>query len=200
MVAKGNRITKMIQNLPKKQKAALALRYDTATIHPEKLTFMERLVTDSRQVAMAHVGGLSTPQQVLIGLFLYYFLHDRSHRYRTEIRQELKKRILTLYSELKTSADITPEATNYYTLLNIPQITENLYGKEAREHLVSNYEYLEFLFHLASVYHIVLLPGSGFGAEPWRVRVSLANLTNADYKMISAGIKNCIADCAGLRK
>ena len=200
MVAKDTRITKMIQNLPKKDLKALSQRYDTVSMDPYKLTFMQRLVDDSRQVAMAHVGGLSTPQQVLIGLFLYYALHDRSHIYRAEVRAALRRRITTLYSELRTDPDITAEATNYYTLLDIPQIAENLFGKKAKEHIKSNYEYLEFLFHLARVYHIVLLPGSGFAASPWRVRVSLANLTDQDYKIISKGVRNCIADFAGEHK
>ncbi len=200
MIAKENRITKMIQNLPPKDQNALALRYDTVSIDPKKLTFMERLVNDSRQVAMGHVAGLSTPQQALIGLFFYYQLSDRTHQYQDEIRNELKRRITTMYTELKTDPDITPEATNYYSMLNIPQIAENLYGKKAREHIVSNYEYLEFLFHLARVYHVVLLPGSGFGSAPWYIRVSLANLTNEDYQTIGVALRNCIADFAGKHK
>ncbi len=200
MIAKENRITKMIQNLPAKDQKALALRYDTVSINPKKLSFMERLVDDSRQVAMGHVAGLSTPQQALIGLFFYYQLSDRTHQYQNEIRNELKRRITTLYTELKTDPDITPEATNYYSMLNVPQIAENLYGKEARKHIVANYEYLEFLFHLARVYHVVLLPGSGFGSSPWYIRISLANLTNEDYRTIGIALRNCIADFAGKHK
>jgi len=200
MVAKENRISKMIQNLPANDQKALALRYDTVSINPKKLTFMDRLVNDSRQVAMGHVAGLSTPQQALIGLLFYYQLSNRTHQYQNEIRNELKRRITTLYTELKTDPDITPEATNYYSMLNIPQIAENLYGKKAREHIVSNYEYLEFLFHLARVYHVVLLPGSGFGSSPWYIRISLANLTNEDYRTIGVALRNCIADFAGKHK
>ncbi len=200
MIAKENRITKMIQNLPPKDQKALALRYNTVSINPKQLTFMERLVDDSRQVAMGHVAGLSTPQQALIGLFFYYQLSDRAHHYQDEIHNELKRRITTLYTELKTDPDITPEATNYYSMLNIPQIAENLFGKEARDHIVSKYEYLEFLFHLARVYHVVLLPGSGFGSSPWYIRISLANLTNNDYRTIGIALRNCIADFAGKHK
>ena len=53
---------------------------------------------------------------------------------------------------------------------------------------------MEFLFHLAKYYHIVLLPGEGFGADDWRVRVSLANLENSAYTKISKGINQCIKD------
>ena len=38
---------------------------------------MQRLVDDSRQVAEAHVGGLSTPQQAMIGMMMFYDLYDK---------------------------------------------------------------------------------------------------------------------------
>ncbi len=78
--------------------------------------------------------------------------------------------------------------------MHIPEVTENLFGKKARSYLERNYEYMEFLFHLAKHYHIVLLPGEGFGADEWRVRISLANLDNSAYKKISNGINRCIKD------
>jgi len=89
---------------------------------------------------------------------------------------------------------MSPLATDYYKLLHIPTITKNLYGEKASNYLVNKYQYLDFLFHLAKVYHVVLLPGSGFGADAWRVRVSLANLDNQSYKKISLAVKNCIYD------
>ena len=75
MVSKNNRFNLFIKNLSENKKNKLYKRYDIATIDPNKLTFMNRLVFDSRQVAEAHVGGLSTPQQVLIGLFLYFSIN-----------------------------------------------------------------------------------------------------------------------------
>ena len=36
--------------------------------------------------------------------------------------------------------------------------------------------------------------GSGFGANKWSLRASLANLDAPSYKKISLGIKNCIKD------
>jgi aspartate 4-decarboxylase len=84
-------------------------------------------------------------------------------------------------------------STNYYNLLNIPEITENLYGKEARAKIEKT-NYLHFLFHLAKKYKTVLLPGIGFGAPKWYLRISLANLASTDYKLISKNIKLCIFD------
>ena len=194
MVAKDNRFNNLIKHLSKNKKRKLYKRYDIATIDPNKLTFMNRLVFDSRQVAEAHVGGLSTPQQVLIGLFLFYALEDTSHIYKNEIYNLLQTRIELLYSNLNTPVHIDNRSTNYYNLLDIPQITENLYGTSARLYLEKHYEYLEFLLYLARYYQVVLLPGAGFGANQWKARASLANLKTNDYKKISVALAKCIKD------
>ena len=195
MVPKDTNLNKMVWNRPPKEKAALHKRYELNTINPDKLTFMERLVYDSRAVSEAHVAGLSTPQQVLIGLFLYFDVHDRGHEYQKDIRNLLEKRISTLYKELNTKPQLVPLATDYYTLLEIPVIAENLYGGDARKKLEEKHNYIEFLFHLAKVYKTVLLPGKGFGTlNNWVLRVSLANLPNDDYKKIGKNISACIKD------
>ena len=194
MLSKKNRFDDMIARLSSARKKMLDQRYSTATLTPRKLTFMQRLVLDSRQVAEAHVGGLSTPQQTLLGLMLFYDMQDRDRAYQTNIRSTLKTRITSLYAQFDMKPDIRPTSTDYYSLLLVPEITEHLYGPEAREHLVKNYNYLEFLFHLARVYHVVLLPGNGFGADAWRVRVSLANLDNAAYVKIGKALRACIGD------
>ena len=196
MVAKNNRIDKLLKNLPQKYKKALHKRYETATIDPEKLSFMDRLVFDSRQVAEAHVGGLSTPQQVLMGILLYYDIHDRANGepYRKKIKSILRNRITNFYNELKTPIHIVPTQTDYYSLIDIPGVARNIYGDKAADYLVKEYEYLEFLFHLVSKYHTILLPGSGFGATPWRLRISLANLEDDKYPIIGKNIMKCIGD------
>lgn len=195
MMPKDTNLNKMLKQLPANEKQALHKRYSLATIDPEKLTFMDRIVFDSRQVAEAHVGGLSTPQQVLIGLFLFYHMHDSSHKYQRQIQDLLEKRMEVLYVDLKTKPHIVPEATDYYTLLNIPQITENLYGKQARSTLENKYSYLEFMFHLANKYQTILLPGKGFGTtNNWILRACLANLPVGEYSKISKNIASCIKD------
>lgn len=194
MIAKENKFNKLLTNLPKKYKDDISQRYKVASLTPDKLTFMQRLVFDSRQVAEGHVGGLSTPQQTLIGIYLYYFLHDTSSEYKKQIQNILIDRMNLLYKSLNTTIAMPPTSTNYYNLIDIPQVTENLHGKKAREYIENKYEYLEFLFHLAKQYHVVLLPGAGFGSTPWRVRVSLANLSDGDYAKISVALKNSIED------
>lgn len=194
MLSKKNRFDDMIARLSAERKKKLDARYDTATLTPRKLTFMQRLVLDSRQVAEAHVGGLSTPQQTILGLMLYYDMQDRNRTYQTNIRETLKTRITSLYAQFDMKPHILPTSTDYYSLIMIPEVTEHLYGHAAKDALVKKYNYLEFLFHLARVYHVVLLPGSGFGADPWRLRVSLANLDNESYIKIGKALRACIGD------
>ena len=57
-----------------------------------------------------------------------------------------------LYSHLHTKPAITPEATDYYTLLDIFSIAENLYGPAAAHKLVTNHNYIEFLFQYVHVF------------------------------------------------
>ena len=193
MVRKDNRFNDLLKKLPHGIKKQLRIRYATASVTPDDLSFMQRLVDDSRQVAEAHVGGLSTPQQAMIGMMLFYDMNDKEGTYRHEIHSLLKYRMSLLYSELNTPVVMTSRSTNYYNLLNIPEITENLYGKEARSKIEKT-NYLHFLFHLAKKYKTVLLPGVGFGAPQWYLRISLANLASSDYKLISKNIKMCIHD------
>ena len=46
------------------------------TLQPEKLKFIDRMVADSRQVALNHTAGLSLPQQVQMALFSLFALLD----------------------------------------------------------------------------------------------------------------------------
>ena len=198
MMPKDTNLNKMIKNISATETKALHKRYSLATTDPEKLSFMDRIVFDSRQVAEAHVGGLSTPQQVLIGLFLFYHMHDSSHNYQHHIQDLLEKRMRVLYEDLKTQPRIVPESTDYYTLLDIPAITENLYGKSARDTLEKKYSYLEFMFHLANKYQTIMLPGKGFGTtNNWILRACLANLPIAEYSKISKNLASCIHDFVG---
>jgi len=195
MMLKDNRLNRLLGHLGERENKALEKRYSIASIKPSHLTFMDRLVFDSRQVAEGHVGGLSTPQQVLIGLFLFYHSHDASNIYQRHIQDLLEKRMRVLYENLDTTPRIVPESTDYYSLLDIPEITENLYGRDARESLLRNHNYLEFMFHLAKKYQVVLLPGRGFGTtDNWVLRVCVANLPIDDYRKIGIRIAKCIRD------
>lgn len=66
-------------------------RYRLTSTNPGKISFYERLEMDSRQVALAHTGGLSGPQQVGMCLFSLYELLDDNYAYKESIMNILKK-------------------------------------------------------------------------------------------------------------
>jgi aspartate 4-decarboxylase len=196
MIRKNNNIQKLFANLSKTKKEELNRDYSIMSKAPEKMTFMERLVADSRQIAEAHVGGLSGPQQVIMSMFMTYSFYDeqpQKNKYRNSIRELLIRRMNNTYSKLGYTPKIDAKSTNYYTLVDILQVTEILYGTNAVSKM-KKINYIQFLFHLAKKYGVVLLPGKGFGATKWRIRISLANLKTEDYTIISHSLRECIHD------
>lgn len=59
-----NTMDRRIAELPAAWKQRLNKRYGAMTMEPEKLKFIDRMVADSRNVALNHTAGLSLPQQV----------------------------------------------------------------------------------------------------------------------------------------
>lgn len=191
MIRKQNRIN----NLFNKQNKKINKRYSIASLHPEKLTLMQRLVLDSRQVAEAHTGGLSTPQQALMSLFLFYTLHKEHTQYKFNIQQLLRQRLENVYKPLGYTPTIDERSTNYYSLIDLKRVAHHICNDQKEYKRLLKHNPLKFLFHLSKQYGTVLLPGKGFGTiEPWVVRISLANLNTNDYTKIGINIKKSIQD------
>lgn len=184
MLKRGNRMDRLLRGV-------LERRYNIASVSPSDLTLMERLVLDSRQVAGGHVAGLSTPQQVLMGMFLVWDYRDKRRVYQGDVMNILRERMELLYGPLKTKPRMGKNETNYYSLVDIMEVTENLHGKGARGRIEKHHP-LEVLFYLAYKYKTVLLPGRGFGANKWQYRVSIANLRTEEYKRIGENIVRTI--------
>ena len=68
-VHEDNIFDEMIAKHPEPIKKALDKRYGTLTLEPRKIAFIDRIVADSRDVALNHTAGLSLPQQVMMTLF-----------------------------------------------------------------------------------------------------------------------------------
>ncbi|WP_315814551.1 bifunctional aspartate transaminase/aspartate 4-decarboxylase [Paraflavitalea speifideaquila] len=71
-----------IAKLPPNQRKVLNKRYGTITLEPESLLFIDRMVADSRQVALNHTAGLSLPQQMQMMLFSAFALLDKRDKYK----------------------------------------------------------------------------------------------------------------------
>ena len=193
MLHEDNIIDEKIAALPQEDKDALWERYKIKAADPEQLKFIDRIELDSRSVSLSHTGGLSTPQQAMMTLFGLYDLVDDKQEYRQYIQDVLKGRHESLYTGLGSS--IPPMATtNYYTLIDVADMAEKKYGTEFREYLEKNLHPVEFLEKMAHDSLTVLLPGMGFAAPRWTVRVSLANLQESTYEAVGQNVLATIDD------
>lgn len=187
----------LIAKLPEIDKTGLDSRYGTLTVDPRHLKFIDRLVADSRTVALNHPAGLSTPQQVQMALFSLFALMDEPGSYKTAVKRLIRKRQKTLYRELGIATKDDPNGTGYYTLLDLEAIATELHGKEFAHWCLSRKNPLEMLFRLAEETGVVLLPGKGFGTLHPSARASLANLNESEYAKIGRAIRTLAEEYYG---
>ena len=171
---------------------ALNGRYSTLTRTPEQLSFMDRLVADSRDVALNHTAGLSTSQQVQMTLFALSSLLDKADIYKQSCWQLIHDRFEMLYRSIGISAPELPGNSEYYTVLDLYEIARRLYGEEFKAWTIHLPDKPRLLFRLAEETGVVLLPGKGFEIEHPSARVSLANLTMFQYKLIGQSVKRML--------
>ncbi|NDV67438.1 aspartate 4-decarboxylase [Dysgonomonas sp. 25] len=174
----------MLSAIPEKEKERLARLYESLTLHPEKLKFIDRLVADSRQVALNHTAGLSTPQQIQMLLFASFALLDKENKYKQDCMRLIRKRYELLMEGMDFPIYPDIDRAAYYCVIDIQEWALKNYGEEFMDFLKKNFEPVDMVFRLAEKSSIVLLNGSGFAAPEWSVRVSLANLEDEDYMTI----------------
>lgn len=191
-----NVIDRQIKALSTEWKDRLAKRYGTLTLEPEKMRFIDRMVADSRQVALNHTAGLSTPQQILISLFSLFDLLEEGQEYKRRIRSIVNGRLELLLEGAHMKIAEDPLRAGYYIELDLLAEAERTHGKAFASYLEENYEPVDPLFRLAEQTKVVLLNGGGFDGPQWSVRVSLANLDDLDYLKIGHHLRAIFNDYA----
>jgi aspartate 4-decarboxylase len=187
---KDNVLDRLLAELPADTKKELNHRYESITTEPAKLKFIDRLVADSRTVALNHTAGLSTPQQVQMVLFSLFSLMDTQDAYKTALKRLIRSRKRALYEEVGISfKDDDPNQVDYYTILDLNFLGERAYGPQFVKWLEDNTKPSELLFELAKEARVVLLPGLGFGTQHRSGRISLANLNESDYRKIGRALR-----------
>jgi aspartate 4-decarboxylase len=189
-----NILDQKIAELPSAMKKTLNKRYSSITLEPEKLKFIDRMVADSRMVALNHTAGLSLPQQVMISLFSLSALMDKDNAYKKLTQNIVRSRLEELYKGMGLELIEDADRAGYYAELDLMQWVNVNYGPEFADFLKENYEPVDFLFRLAQESSIVLMDGGGFGGPKWSVRVSLANLDNSAYKSIGKELEAIAKD------
>ncbi len=188
-VHEENIFDKMIKELPADKKEELFKRYRSIHLHPEQLKFVDRMVADSRMVALNHTSGLSLPQQMQMMLFAAFALFDKDNNYKKLTSEIVHRRLKLLYDGMEVELVANPNRAGYYAEIDIMLWAKNEYGDEFANFLVKNYEPVDILFRLAEQCSVVLLNGSGFDGPEWSIRVSLANLMDDAYTNIAKAIK-----------
>ncbi len=180
----------MIAKLPAEHVKALDKRYGGLTLEPRKLKFIDRIVADSRDIALNHTAGLSLPQQVMMTMFSLYELMDAKKDYQKACMEIVHKRILALLEGMGLEVPPNANFDAYYALIDFEFWARKNIGDEAVEYLKKNIHPLDLAFQLAEAHGIVLLNGGGFEAPNWSLRVSLANLPDEAYEEIGRGVRS----------
>lgn len=195
-IHQDNIFDKKIAALPEKVRQEFQRRYGSVVLDPDKMKFIDRMVADSRTVALNHTAGLSLPQQVMMVLFSLSGIIDkkRGYAYKKETQGIVRRRFETLYKAVGIPCPENQYAAHYYATIDMPKLAESRYGKAFAEHLVKSNEPIDFVWRLAEEKSIVLLDGGGFDAPNMSVRVSLANLPDEAYEKIGKAISELLAD------
>jgi aspartate 4-decarboxylase len=188
-VHENNIYDKMIAKLPDAEVKALDKRYGALTLEPRKVKFIDRIVADSRDVALNHTAGLSLPQQVMMSMFSLAELMDTDKKYQNACRDIVYRRIHALLEGLGLEVPPNPLYDAYYGLIDFEFWAKKNIGEDAVEYLKKNIHPLDLAFRLAEDHGIVLLNGGGFDAPDWSLRVSLANLPDDVYDDIGRGVR-----------
>ena len=175
---------KMLSALPEKIREKQKTKYETLTLRPDKMKFIDRLVADSRLVALNHTAGLSLPQQTQMMLFAAFALLDTENMYKKDCCKVVRNRYNLLWEGMKMPISPDPNRASYYCEIDIYEWAMKNHGKDFVDFLEKNFEPVDIVFRLAEKSGIVLLNGGGFAGPEWSVRVSLANLEDADYSVI----------------
>ena len=91
-IHENNVFDNLLKKLPFYEKKELHRRYEGLSTTPEDIKFIDRLVADSRQVALNHTAGLSTPQQVQMAFFSIFSILDKNNNYK-KLTMEMNSQI-----------------------------------------------------------------------------------------------------------
>lgn len=187
-----NIFDKLIKELPHDKKEIVNKRYESLSTNPEKIKFIDRIVADSRQVALNHTAGLSTPQQVQMAFFSAFSLIDREDIYKNQTINICHRRQKLLFDGLGLKVEKDPYDAAYYAEFDLLQWALNNYGEDFAKYLKDNFKPVDVLYKLAEESSIVLLSGGGFQGPEWSVRISLANLEDEAYSKIGTVLRKIL--------
>ena len=184
-----NVLDEKLAALPNDVLQALDRRYAPLTLTPRAIRFIDRIVADSRDIALNHTAGLSLPQQVMMTLFSLAELSDDAKAYQRACIEILRKRVEATITGLGIEVPPNPLFDWYYGLIDFQFWLRKYGGDDVARWVEANIHPLDIVFRLAEDHGIVLLNGGGFEAPDWSVRVSFANLDDDVYESIGRAVR-----------
>ncbi len=183
-IHEDNVFDRRLGNLGDDDLTALNKRYSTLSLDPAGIKFIDRLVADSRNVALNHTAGLSLPQQCQMLLFSAYCLLDKENHYKAGAQALIHRRLASLLDGMDRTLPEDPNRVGYYIEVDFLVWARDRYGEDLASYLEATYESTDPVFRLAEDTGVVSLNGGGFDGPEWSVRFSLANLMDSDYEDI----------------
>jgi aspartate 4-decarboxylase len=184
-----NAIDVAIARLPDAERDAATKRYAAISLDPARLKFIDRIVADSRDVALNHTSGLSLPQQVQMTMFSLFELMDEKKTYQKATMEIVRRRLNAALEGLGITVEPNKNYAAYYGIIELEYQLRRHGGDDVVEFMKTHYHPLDPLYRLAADHGLVLLNGSGFAAPDWSLRVSLANLPDDVYDDIGRAVR-----------
>lgn len=191
-VAQDNVFDRLLASLPDDKKTLLNTRYQSLTMDVPGLKFIDRMVAESRLIALNHTAGLSTPQQVQMSMFALSSLMDKDEVYHKRMIKIIHDRYDALWKSFGFKMPDDPLRADYYSEIDLLVWAKKLYGQEFADYIDKTYNPLAAVFRLASETGSVVLNGDGFDGPKWSIRVSLANLNEEDFVRLGANIRTIL--------
>ena len=188
-VHEENLFDRLIAQHPESVSQRLDKRYAPLTLHPREIRFIDRIVADSRDVALNHTAGLSLPQQTMMTLFSLYELMDEKKMYQKACIGILKKRVAATIEGLGIEISPNELYDYYYGLIDFEFWARKYLDEDVVNWMKENVHPLDIVFRLAEDHGIVLLNGGGFEAPDWSVRISFANLAEHVYDDLGRAVR-----------
>ena len=186
---KDNIFDRMLAQLPQADRDDLAKRYGSLTLDVPSLKFIERMVADSRDVALNHTAGLSTPQQIMMSLFALKCLLDTEDVYKDKMQAMIHDRLKALWENTGFTVVPDPLRVGYYSEIDMMVWAKKFYGEDFAAWLPTAHDPLDVTMRLAVEKGIVVLNGSGFNGPDWSIRTSEANLDRDAYVTIGKQVR-----------
>ncbi|MEP6649421.1 MAG: bifunctional aspartate transaminase/aspartate 4-decarboxylase [Lapillicoccus sp.] len=174
----------LLRAMPTDVKERLRARYQAASADVDAMPFVQRLLADSREVALHNIAGLATPDQVQMTLFELAYLMPEGAAYVTGARAKLQDRLNALYAGLGVPAPGGKDS-HYYGMVDIMAVARARHGEELVERLTRTMAPDEVALRLAADSGVIVQTGPSFQGDPWDIRLSLASISEDEAREVA---------------